>query len=100
MRRTGLALTVLTVLLAGGTQAFSQENCRNTGNFERWLADFKREAAAQKISQAAINAASPYLVLDQRIINIDRGQRFFAQTFWNSPARWCPTIACSPAPPR
>jgi lytic murein transglycosylase len=81
MRRTGLALTMLTALLAGGTQAVSQENCRNTGNFDRWLTDFKREAAAQKISQAAINAASPYLVLDQRIINIDRGQRFFAQTF-------------------
>jgi lytic murein transglycosylase len=81
MRRTGLALTVLTVLLAGSSSALSQENCRNTGNFDRWLTDFKREAAAQKISQAAINAASPYLVLDQRIINIDRGQRFFAQTF-------------------
>ena len=81
MRRTALILTILTVLVAGGNQAFSQENCRNTGSFERWLAEFKREAAAQKISQAAINAASPYLVLDQRIINIDRGQRFFAQTF-------------------
>jgi lytic murein transglycosylase len=81
MRWTGLALATLTVLLAGGASALAQENCRNTGNFERWLADFKREAAAQKISPAAINAASPYLVLDQRIINIDRGQRFFAQTF-------------------
>jgi lytic murein transglycosylase len=81
MRRIGLALATLTVLLAGGAAALAQENCRNTGNFDRWLADFKREAAAQKISPAAINAASPYLVLDQRIINIDRGQRFFAQTF-------------------
>ena len=49
--------------------------------FEPWLAGFKREAAAQGISQAAIAAASPYLVLDQRIINIDRGQSFFAQNF-------------------
>jgi lytic murein transglycosylase len=81
MRRIGLALATLTVLLAGGASALAQENCRNTGNFDRWLADFKREAAAQKISPAAINAASAYLVLDQRIINIDRGQRFFAQTF-------------------
>jgi lytic murein transglycosylase len=71
----------MTVLLAAARTAFAQENCRNTGNFERWLGDFKRDAAAQKISQSAINAASPYLVLDQRIINIDRGQRFFAQTF-------------------
>jgi lytic murein transglycosylase len=56
-------------------------NCRNTGSFDRWLADFKKEAAASGISAAAINAASPYLVLDQRIIGIDRGQRFFSQNF-------------------
>ena len=55
--------------------------CRNTGSFDKWLADFKREAAAQKISAAAIAAASPYLTFEQRIINIDRGQKFFAQNF-------------------
>ncbi len=83
MRQNGLALTLAAVLLAGiPTAAWSQNaNCRNTGSFERWLADFKREAAAQGISASAIAAASPYLVLDQRIINIDRGQRFFAQSF-------------------
>jgi lytic murein transglycosylase len=55
--------------------------CKNTISFEKWLAEFKREAAAQKISPAAINAASPYLTYEQRIINIDRGQRVFGQTF-------------------
>jgi lytic murein transglycosylase len=89
MRRTGVALTLIAAL--GGTPALAQENCRNTGSFDRWLADFKREAAAQKISQAAINAASPYLVLDQRIINIDRGQRFFAQTFLEFSGKMVPT---------
>jgi lytic murein transglycosylase len=68
----------------------AQEKCRNTGSFERWLADFKREAVAQNIPQAAINAASPYLVLDQRIINIDRGQRFFAQTFLEFSSKMVP----------
>jgi lytic murein transglycosylase len=68
--------------LSAGPPAWAQNaNCRNTGSFERWLADFKKEAAAQGISAAAINAASPYLVLDQRIIGIDRGQRFFSQNF-------------------
>jgi len=83
MRQNGLALTLAAVLLAGiPTAAWSQNaNCRNTGSFERWLADFKREASAQGISASAFAAASPYLVLDQRIINIDRGQRFFAQSF-------------------
>ena len=78
-RRTG---ALLAVLLAGlPATAFGQANCRNTGAFEPWLAAFKKEAAAQGISPAAIAAATPYLVLDPRIINIDRGQRFFAQNF-------------------
>ena len=73
---------LLAVLLVGApAAAFGQANCRNTGAFEPWLATFKKEAAAQGISQATIAAAAPYLVLDQRIINIDRGQRFFAQNF-------------------
>jgi lytic murein transglycosylase len=81
-RTTALGVTLATLLSASlPTAAFAQANCRNTANFATWLADFKREAQAQKISASAIAAASPYLVLDQRIINIDRGQKFFAQTF-------------------
>src|SRR5437016_1553540 len=79
MRQTWAVLAVL--LMGAPTGAFAQANCRNTAPFEPWLADFKKEAAAKGISQATIAAASPYLVLDQRIINIDRGQRFFAQNF-------------------
>ena len=76
------AWAVLAMLVAGApTAAWAQANCRNTAAFEPWLANFKKEAAANGISQASIAAASPYLVLDQRIINIDRGQRFFAQNF-------------------
>ena len=41
----------------------------------------EREAAADGISQAAIAEAAPYLTYDQRIVNIDRGQRVFTQTF-------------------
>src|SRR4051812_32127551 len=78
-RQTGALLAVL--LVVAPATAFGQANCRNTGAFEPWLATFKKEAAAQGISPAAIAAAAPYLVLDQRIINIDRGQRFFAQNF-------------------
>src|SRR5438132_1067009 len=74
MRHTIWAATMATALLAGfPTAAWSQPNCRNTGNFANWLADFKREAQAQKISAAAIAGAAPHMVLDQRIINIERG---------------------------
>ena len=79
-KQTGWALLAV-ALAAVPTAAFGQANCRNAGAFEPWLAAFKKEAAAKGISQDAMAAASPYLVLDQRIINIDRGQRFFAQNF-------------------
>ena len=78
-RSTWAVLAAL--LTAAPASALGQANCRNTAPFEPWLASFKKDAAAQGISQSTIAAASPYLVLDQRIINIDRGQRFFAQNF-------------------
>jgi lytic murein transglycosylase len=82
MRSAGAAsLFVMLLLFAMPQAAWGQANCRNTGSFEAWLANFKKEAAAKGISPGALAAASPYLVLDQRIINIDRGQRFFAQNF-------------------
>ena len=59
MRRLGLATAAL---LLASVPALAQPNCRNTANFDRWLADFKRDALAQGIPQSAINAASPYLV--------------------------------------
>ena len=66
MRRTflgwcrTLALPFVALMTVGApTAAFGQPNCRNTANFDQWLAEFKREAAASKISAAAIAAASP-----------------------------------------
>ena len=81
MRTMQAAGALALVLVLGCAPGWAQPNCRNTGAFDPWLAAFKREALAQGISQAALAAASPYLVLDQRIIGIDRGQRFFAQNF-------------------
>src|SRR6266852_4799582 len=67
--------------LITATAAAAATDCRTSGSFESWLGRFKAEAAAQGISRSAIDAASPYLVYDQRIVNIDRGQRIFAQSF-------------------
>ena len=76
----GSAVAIVAVSLAV-TAASAATPCRNNDSFASWLAAFKQEAAAQGISRSAIAAASPYLVYDQRIVNIDRGQRFFAQNF-------------------
>jgi lytic murein transglycosylase len=69
------------VALFAATQAFAAAPCRTAGSFDQWLANFKQEALAQGISRNAIAQASPFLVYDQRIVNIDRGQRVFAQSF-------------------
>ncbi|MFY9687272.1 MAG: lytic murein transglycosylase, partial [Pseudolabrys sp.] len=55
--------------------------CRNTGNFDKWLADFKKEALAQGISPSVLADASPFLQFEQRIINRDRAQGVFNQSF-------------------
>ena len=78
--RFGLAAVLL--LSAGfGTAAAQTAPCRTSGSYESWLAAFEREAAAKGISQRAIAAAAPGLTYDQHIVNIDRGQRVFTQTF-------------------
>src|SRR5512143_1129025 len=80
MRKTILALAVfaLGALLAGQASA---AGCRNSGSYERWLEDFKKEAAAQGISPRVIAAAAPSMTFDQAIIRRDHGQAVFNQTF-------------------
>jgi len=84
MNRIGTHLCIAPAFAAAlfmATAAPAATDCRTSGSFESWLGRFKAEAAAQGISRSAIDTASPYLVYDQRIVNIDRGQRIFAQSF-------------------
>lgn len=83
LRIYGGAIAALALLFNGsGAMAQpAQANCRNTGNFERWLSDFKKEALEQGLSQRTLARTQHLLVLDQKIIGIDRGQRVFSQPF-------------------
>ncbi len=78
LRGSAIATLLLTL---GSSAALAAPPCRTSGTYEAWLAAFKREAAAKGISQRAIAEAAPSLTYDQHIVNIDRGQRVFAQTF-------------------
>ena len=51
------------------------------GDFNTWMADFKREAAGQGISQRTIGAALEGVTADPSVLSRDRGQRVFSQTF-------------------
>jgi len=56
-------------------------NCKNTGSFETWLAEFRKEAAASGITRATIAAALDGMTFDPGIVARDRRQSFFAQSF-------------------
>lgn len=49
--------------------------------FESWLADLRREAAAQGISAATLDAALTGIEPAERVVALDRGQPEFLQTF-------------------
>ncbi len=75
------ALLLASLLAASAAPAAPAASCRTSGSYDAWLAAFEREAMAKGISPATIAAAAPGLVYDQHIVNIDRGQRVFTQTF-------------------
>ncbi len=93
MRRTArllaCALCALTLLPASLTiaagdaaaQSSDARNCQNTGRFETWLRDFRREAAAAGVTEATLGAVLDDMTLDQGIIARDRRQTFFGQSF-------------------
>ena len=81
MRKTALmwaALLLVTVLAA---PALAAPRCQNTANFERWLADFKKDALAQGISPQVLAEAAPDMTFDPAIIRRDQGQAVFNLTF-------------------
>ena len=80
MRKTSwTAVTLILGALSAGPALAA--TCHNTGSFERWLADFKKDALAQGISPKVLAEASPELVYNPDVIRRDRGQAVFNQTF-------------------
>jgi lytic murein transglycosylase len=61
-----------------------------TGSFQAWLDDFKTEAAAKGISQAAIASGLNGVTLDQGVLSRDRSQKVFSQTFEEFSGRMVP----------
>jgi lytic murein transglycosylase len=60
------------------------------GSFPAWLDDFKSEAAAKGISQAAIASGLSGVTLDQAVLSRDRSQRVFSQSFEEFSGRMVP----------
>lgn len=62
-------------------------NCKNTGNFNGWLSQFRQEASAAGISSRTIHQALDGMSLDGGIIARDRKQGIFAISFLEFSAR-------------
>ena len=80
MLRLTMAGVATTLLLASPALA-QRAACHKGASFEQWLDAFKREAVADGVSQRAIAAAAHLMVYDQQVVNKDRGQKVFSQTF-------------------
>jgi lytic murein transglycosylase len=76
------SLIAALALLTAATPALAQRGaCHKGASFEQWLDAFKRDAIAQGVSQRAIAASSHLMTYDQQVVNKDRGQKVFSQTF-------------------
>jgi len=60
------------------------------GSFDAWLGEFKTEAAAKGISQAAINAGLNGVTPDPSVLSRDRSQHVFSQSFEEFSGRMVP----------
>ena len=72
MRKTLFLLALLAALPARANPAPA---------FDTWLADFRREALAQGISAATLDAALAGVKPAERVVSLDRKQPEFLQTF-------------------
>ncbi len=77
--------TALTVAGAGAHAAPCE-----TGSFDTWLTDFKKEAASKGISAQAINAGLSGVTPDQAVLARDHSQKVFSQSFEEFSGRMVP----------
>lgn len=75
----------LSALLSANAHAASCGS--KAGGFGPWLASFKKQAAAQGISQSSIAAGLSGVTYDPRIIRLDRNQKSFKLSFQQFYAR-------------
>lgn len=87
--RLALAALALAASILSAEPVLAAVAC-GSGNFDAWLADFKAEAAAKGISQPAIAAGLAGVTLDQSVLNRDKSQKVFTQTFEEFSGRMVP----------
>lgn len=80
LRRSLIAL-LITVGLGTGVTAAPARAAETA--FDVWLEDFRREASVAGISAATLEAALRDVAPIERVVELDRRQPEYTQTFWN-----------------
>lgn len=80
-RKFGFALLAAILALLAGPAHAQQQSCRAGTSFDAWLDGFRKQAAAQGISQATIRSALGGISFDPTVVQKDRGQGVFSQSF-------------------
>lgn len=81
MKMIGATAGAVMTLAATCGPALAQACGNDASGFDRWLGQFRQQAAAQGISQNAINAGLQGVVYDTTVIRLDRGQKSFKLSF-------------------
>ncbi|MCF6198416.1 MAG: lytic murein transglycosylase [Hyphomicrobiaceae bacterium] len=80
MNRKLISALLALSLTALAAPTIASAKCR-TGNFQSWLSDIKRQAAAKGISRHAINSALDGVRYDPDVVRRDNAQGVFSQTY-------------------
>lgn len=62
--------------------AYTPPSDQNEANFQKWVDDFKKKAISKGISKKTLDTAFKDVHLNLRVLELDRRQPEFAQTFW------------------
>ncbi len=78
---------IVAASLSVGLSAAADAACRNTGNFNTWLADFRAEARAAGISDRTIREALGNVSYSKKVVGNDRRQVVFSLSFLDFSSR-------------
>jgi lytic murein transglycosylase len=90
MRKRFLAAAFAAALIGVSGTAGAAECGNDASGFKAWVQDFKKDAAAQGISRATVDAALANVKYSTATIRLDRNQKVFKQSFETFSGRMIP----------
>jgi membrane-bound lytic murein transglycosylase B len=82
LSRRSLLRAAATLALFAAASALTRPRAAAPGDFDTWLLDLRAEALAKGISKGTLDKALGGLEPNARVIELDRKQPEFTQTFW------------------